>query len=239
MQLFLSRRQRGRLRGLPITSSSPHAAREPPTVVTKTQPRATRDTNKQTHSTMGLFGKSEEKDDEGDTPPAVAKKDDDRHLRRQDSEAPTTVCPCACGNRFLDWMKGFIEIKPFKVEPRLAQMRWDEIRRENPLMYRNRHLGCFLCKHIDPLRACLPGAAAGVHVLPLAVPHRDAHHVPALRAGGHERAAREGPPACCCSLGAQGCIACSALAGPFFLCAFQHPSPVVPPLSFFLLPERS
>ena len=50
---------------------------------------------------MGLFGKSEEKDDEGDTPPAVAKKDDDRHLRRQDSEAPSTVCPCACGNRFL------------------------------------------------------------------------------------------------------------------------------------------
>ena len=85
---------------------------------------------------MGLFGKSEEKDDEGDTPPAVAKKDDDRHLRRQDSEAPTTVCPCACGNRFLDWMKGFIEIKPFKVEPRLAQMRWDEIRRENPLTYK-------------------------------------------------------------------------------------------------------
>ena len=71
---------------------------------------------------MGLFGGGSEQKDEGDTPPAVAKKDDDRHLRRQDSEAPSTVCPCACGNRFLDWMKGFIEIKPFKVEPRLAQM---------------------------------------------------------------------------------------------------------------------
>ena len=35
--------QRGRLRGLPITSSSAHAAQEPPTVLTKTQPRATRD----------------------------------------------------------------------------------------------------------------------------------------------------------------------------------------------------
>ena len=97
---------------------------------------------------MGLFGKSEAKDDEGDTPPAVAKKNDDRRLK--DDEAPSTICPCAFGNRALDWMKGFIEIKPFNVEPRMAQMRWDHIRSEGALLYRNRHLGCFICKHVDP-----------------------------------------------------------------------------------------
>ena len=171
---------------------------------------------------MGLFGKSEEKDDEGDTPPAVAKKDDDRHLRRQDSEAPSTVCPCACGNHFLDWMKGFIEIKPFRVEPRLAQMRWEQIRVDGPWFYRNRHLGCFLCKHVDPLRACCPAPLQECTFFPLLFPI--ATHLTFLPFGQAVTSARHEelcwPPACCCNLGAQGCVACCSLAGPFFLCAY-------------------
>ena len=177
---------------------------------------------------MGLFGKSEEKD-EGDTPPAVAKKSDDKHRQRQDSEVPSTVCPCAFGNRALDWMKGFIEIKPFNVEPRMAQMRWDEIRRENPLMYRNRHLGCFLCKHIDPLRACCPAPLQECTLFPLLFPI--ATHITFLPFGQAVTSARH-EKVCCCSLGTQGCIACSALAWPFYFCAWPAPlaccvSPVI------------
>ena len=183
---------------------------------------------------MGLFGKSEEKDDEGDTPPAVAKKDDDRHLRRQDSEAPSTVCPCACGNHFLDWMKGFIEIKPFRVEPRLAQMRWEQIRNDGPWFYRNRHLGCFVCKHVDPLRECCPAPLQECTCFPLLFPI--ATHITFLPFGQAVTSARHEelcwPPACCCNLGAQGCVACSALAWPFYFCAWPAPlaccvSPVI------------
>jgi hypothetical protein len=164
---------------------------------------------------MGLFGKSEEKDDEGDTPPAIAKKNDDRHLQRQDSEAPSTVCPCACGNRFLDWMKGFIEIKPFKVEPRMAQMRWEHIWAEGPLLYRNRHLGCFLCKHVDPLRACCPAPLQECTFFPMLFPI--ATQLTFLPFGQAVTSARH-EEVHCCGLGAQGCVACSALAWPILIC---------------------
>ena len=120
---------------------------------------------------MGLFGKSAGKGRRG------------RHAAggREEGRRPAPAAagqrgavdglpPRACGNRFLDWMKGFIEIKPFKVEPRLAQMRWDEIRAENPLLYRNRHLGCFLCKHVDPLRACCPAPLQECTFFPLLFP---------------------------------------------------------------------
>ena len=101
-------------------------------------------------------------------------------------------------------------------------------------MYRNRHLGCFLCKYVDPLRACCPAPLQECTFFPLLFPI--ATHLTFLPFGQAVTSARHEelcwPPACCCNLGAQGCVACSALAWPFYFCAWPAPlaccvSPVI------------
>jgi hypothetical protein len=158
---------------------------------------------------MGLFGR--EATDDADTPPAATKKDDDPQ------EAPSTVCPCAAGNNALDWMKGFIEIKAYDVDPKLAQLRWDAIRRDGPLLYRNAHLGCFICRYVDPCRILCPQPFQECTLVPLLYPiSTDCTCIPY---GQAVSAARQETPIAC-GLGPQGCIACGALAWPIYACTF-------------------